>query len=99
MVVENNRSQVILGHMCCGDSGTTSAPTGEFTLQVQEGDIIEAGSVVGETGETGNSDGIHLHFEVRRCNADGRCSIQNPSSVSLPGQDSVCEWEGLDAPD
>ena len=96
VVVENNGSQVILGHMCCGESGTTSAPTGESALQVHQGDIIEAGSVVGETGETGNSDGIHLHFEVRHCGGDGRCSIQNPSSVILPGQDSECEWERLD---
>jgi len=99
VVVENNGSQVILGHMCCGGSGTTSAPTGESTFRVQEGDIIEAGSVLGETGETGNSDGIHLHFEVRRCAADGRCSIENPSSVILPGQNSLCEWQGLDHPD
>jgi murein DD-endopeptidase MepM/ murein hydrolase activator NlpD len=99
VVVENNGSQVILGHMCCGGSGTTSAPTGESTLQVQQGDLIEAGSVVGQTGETGNSDGIHLHFEVRRCDADGRCSIQNPSSAILPGQDPLCDWEGLEVPD
>jgi murein DD-endopeptidase MepM/ murein hydrolase activator NlpD len=99
VVVENGGSQVILGHMCCGESGTTSAPTGESTIEVSPGDVIEAGDVVGQTGQTGNSDGIHLHFEVRECDADGRCQIQDPSSVFLAGQDSLCEWESLDSPD
>jgi len=93
VVVENNGSQVILGHMCCGESGRTRAPKGESTIQVEEGDIIEAGSTVGQTGETGNSDGVHLHFEVRLCDSDGGCEIKNPSSVNLPGQNSLCPWE------
>jgi hypothetical protein len=96
VVIENNSSQVILGHMYCGESAKTSIPARESTVQVSPGDIIEAGEVMGQTGETGNSDGIHLHFEVRRCDEDGRCSIQNPSSVFLPGQNSLCLWEFLD---
>lgn len=95
VVIENNGSQVILGHMCCGESAKTSVPTGESTIQVSPGDIIDAGEVMGQTGETGNSDGIHLHFEVRHCDEDGRCSIVNPSSVFLPGQNSLCPWEFL----
>jgi len=51
--------------MCCGESGKTGSPTGESTIRVSPGDIIEAGESVGKTDETGNSDGIHLHFEVR----------------------------------
>jgi murein DD-endopeptidase MepM/ murein hydrolase activator NlpD len=70
-------------------------PTGDSTIRVSEGDIIEAGEVIGRTGETGNSGGIHLHFEVRRCDEGGRCQIQNPSSVFLAGQDSPCPWEAL----
>ena len=93
VVVENNESQVILGHMCCGESGTTFAPTGESSIRVEEGDVIEAGSVVGQTGGTGNSTGIHLHMEVRECNSNGACSIRNPSTVILPGQSSPCDWE------
>lgn len=93
VVVENNGSQVILGHICCVESSKTNSPTGESTIQVEPGDIIEAGSVVGQTGETGNSDGIHLHFEVRKCDANGRCIIQNPSSVILSGQNSLCPWQ------
>ncbi len=96
VVVENSGSQVILGHMCCGESGTTGVPTGESTIEVSPGDVIEAGDVVGQTGQTGNSDGIHLHFEVRECDAEGRCQIQDPSSVFLAGQDSLCEWQALE---
>ncbi|MEW6567671.1 MAG: M23 family metallopeptidase, partial [Chloroflexota bacterium] len=95
VVVENSGDQVILGHMCCGGPGTTGAPTGESSLRVRQGDVIQAGTVVGQTGETGNSDGVHLHFEVRQCDADGRCTIRDPSTVFLPGQDSYCDWEAL----
>jgi murein DD-endopeptidase MepM/ murein hydrolase activator NlpD len=96
VVIENEGTQVILGHMCCGGKGTTSYPSGESTIDVEPGDIIEAGEVMGQTGETGNSTGVHLHFEVRHCDADGRCQIQDPSSVFLPGQGSYCQWETLD---
>jgi len=96
VVIENRGSQVVLGHMCCGESGKTGSPTGESTIRVSPGDIIEAGESMGKTGETGNSDGIHLHFEVRQCDEDGRCQIQNPSSVFLPGQNLLCSWEALD---
>lgn len=99
VVIENGGSQVILGHMCCGDKGTSSYPSGESTIEVEPGDIIQAGDVVGLTGETGNSTGIHLHFEVRHCDTDGRCQIQDPSRVLLPGQDSFCRWEDLGADD
>lgn len=95
VVVENNGWQTILGHMCCGSSGKSSSPTGLSSLQVSSGDIIDAGIFVGRTGDTGNSFGIHLHFEVRRCDEEGRCRIINPSDVMLPGQSSFCAWEAL----
>jgi len=95
VVVENNGFQVILGHMCCGEKGTSSYPSGETTIEVERGEIIQAGDVVGLTGETGNSTGIHLHFEARHCETDGRCQIRDPSGVLLPGQDLRCEWEKL----
>jgi len=41
VVIEYNGSQVILGHMCCGESAKTSTPTGESTIQVSLGDISE----------------------------------------------------------
>ena len=39
VVIENNGSQVILRHMCCGESAKTSTPTGESNIQVSLGDI------------------------------------------------------------
>jgi murein DD-endopeptidase MepM/ murein hydrolase activator NlpD len=34
-------------------------------LGVQKGDMVNAGQRIGSVGSTGNSDGNHLHFEVR----------------------------------
>ncbi|NUP32800.1 MAG: peptidoglycan DD-metalloendopeptidase family protein [Streptomycetaceae bacterium] len=36
------------------------------TLTVKAGDTVEAGKVIGKSGETGNAFGPHLHFEIRR---------------------------------
>jgi murein DD-endopeptidase MepM/ murein hydrolase activator NlpD len=99
VVVKNNGSQVILGHMCCGESGATGAPTGEPTIRVSPGDVIEAGEIVGRTGETGNSQGIDLHLEVRGFRGDGRCVIRDSSSGILPGGVLACDWGRLERVD
>jgi murein DD-endopeptidase MepM/ murein hydrolase activator NlpD len=91
VVVENSGTQVILGHMCCGESGPTLAPTGMSSVRVREGDIIQAGSLVGQTGETGNSSGIHLHLEARSCDATEQCEIVDPGQVLLPGASTLCD--------
>ncbi|RJG21321.1 M23 family metallopeptidase [Paenibacillus thiaminolyticus] len=38
------------------------------SLKVKKGDQVEQGEVIGIMGTTGNSTGVHLHFEVRRDN-------------------------------
>jgi murein DD-endopeptidase MepM/ murein hydrolase activator NlpD len=44
-------------------------------ISVKEGQQIEPGTVIGNTGSTGNSTGPHVHFEVRR--GGGGISIPN----------------------
>jgi len=38
-------------------------------LLVDEGDVVNQGSVLGKAGSTGNSTGVHLHFSIQKMNA------------------------------
>lgn len=54
-------------------------------LYVREGDIVEKGDTIGAIGDTGNTTGPHLHFEVRIKKADGSVSrVQPLNYVSKP---------------
>jgi len=81
VVVENDGWQVILAH--------------NLADLVRVGDIVEAGQVVALSGNSGNSGGPHIHFEVRYCEDGVLCRPLDPSEVLLPGQDSLCVWETL----
>jgi hypothetical protein len=95
VVIENDGGQTILG-ICAAvnqeNGGTPSVPP---SISVDEGDIVEAGVVLGKTGDTGNSTGVHLHFEARNCNEDGSWRIRDPNSMFLSGKNSYCAWEVL----
>ena len=54
-------------------------------LYVKEGDIVQKGDEIGLIGDTGNTTGPHLHFEVRIQDANGNVSRVNPLNyVSKP---------------
>lgn len=54
-------------------------------LYVKKGDIVQKGETIGEIGETGNTTGPHLHFEVRIKRSDGSVSrVQPLDYVSKP---------------
>jgi murein DD-endopeptidase MepM/ murein hydrolase activator NlpD len=59
IINHNNGLQTLYGHMS--------------KLLVRSGQIVARGQQIGVMGSTGNSTGVHLHFEVRR---NGSC--QNP---------------------
>lgn len=54
-------------------------------LYVSEGDVVQKGEEIGKIGDTGNTTGPHLHFEVRIKRADGNVDRVNPLNyVSKP---------------
>lgn len=50
---------------------------------VQEGDTVEEGEIIGYTGDTGNVQGAHLHFEVR-------CGGERVNPLNWLDSDFVC---------
>ncbi len=55
------------------------------TLYVSKGDIVQKGEKIGLIGNTGNTTGPHLHFEVRIKDSSGNVNRSNPLNyVSKP---------------
>lgn len=50
----------------------------EKNLAVKEGDVLSAGDIIGTLGNSGQSTGPHLHFEVRLVYEGGRVVNINP---------------------
>jgi len=57
-------------------------------INVQAGDEVKAGDLIGEVGQSGVATGSHLHFEVRK-GGDGTnyFSTQNPELWLIPNKD------------
>lgn len=59
---------------------------GPSNIFVQAGTVVKQGQVIANTGSSGNTTGIHLHFEGRVGAVAGDRNSGNPSPVrSLPG--------------
>ncbi len=67
-------------------------------ILVGVGQIVQAGEVIGLSGSTGNSDGVHVHFEVRYWNGTNWTPV-NPENILLPGQVEFCDWDALAVPE
>lgn len=80
VAIEANGYQLIFAHLS--------------RIDVVKGQIVHAGQQIGLTGTTGNSDGIHLHFEVRVWNGERWVPI-DPMTAVLPGQYEYCDWHAL----
>lgn len=83
VVIENADHQVFLAH--------------HSRLLVAAGNVVSAGEIIGESGSTGNSTGIHVHMEFRRWDGSQWGNL-DPSTTLLPGQSAWCDWEALAAP-
>lgn len=79
------------GNASYGNCVKLSHPNGYYTLyahlsdvNVSYGQLVKAGQQIGRMGNTGNSYGNHLHFEVR--NQNDRCIDPAPYiAADLPG--------------
>jgi hypothetical protein len=61
-------------------------------ILVKEGQEIKLHMVIGKAGNTGDSTGAHLHFEVRRTTAQGLGELVDPSPLlqpALPGRETL----------
>jgi len=57
-------------------------------IDVAAGQIVGAGTQIGEVGKTGVAIGSHLHFEVRSGDAQDYFATQNPELWLIPAKDT-----------
>lgn len=70
----------------CGGFGVLVAHFRQGSLRVAIGDIVEAGDILGEAGNSGQSGEPHLHVHAQRIPAKGPLLSGDPIFVTLNGQ-------------
>ena len=65
----------LYGHLCCGRRTRLA----RSSIEVAEGDVIEAGASIGQLGTTGRSTGPHLHLNMRRVPANAPRTYLDPT--------------------
>ena len=79
-------SHIVLDH----DGGVQTVYAHLSRMSVSLGETVREGQLIGYSGNTGNSTGPHLHFEVRRCGkAVGPEEFFHPQPVSEEGERRV----------
>ena len=63
-------------------------------IDVQAGQRVEVGEKIGEVGQSGVATGSHLHFEVRRGDAEDYFSTENPELWLTPNTDENAHAPG-----
>jgi len=61
-------------------------------IKVNHGDHIKAGKVIGKGGETGNSAGAHLHFEIRKDKDSSNHSLNPFPHFVSAFKNTIPEW-------
>ena len=64
MIKHDNGYYTQYAHMQNTNGNDKAGGTGSFTKYIQVGQRVQAKQVIGEMGNSGNSFGVHLHFEI-----------------------------------
>ncbi len=64
-------------------------------INVQVGQLLKVGDVIGLLGTTGNSSGPHLHLEIRMKNPDGSYCKDTPMRAGRVDPETFCFMSGL----
>lgn len=75
--IQGYGDSIIVRH--AGDYATLYAHASE--LRVAEGEEVERGQCIGYSGESGDTTGPHLHFEIRKSGV-----ALNPAGIALPSR-------------
>lgn len=80
IAVNDNNYNNGFGNYCVVDhgDGTSTLYAHVRNLVVDKGDVVRQGETLGYIGNTGNTTGPHLHFEVRVKKEDGTVARVNP---------------------